>query len=208
MSTSNPPRAYHHGDLRNALILAGLALLNEEGMAALDLRKVARRAGVSHAAPYRHFADKQALVAAINEHGFQRLTEALQHAIEGAGRQPKARLRAGTQAYIAFALAQPALAHAMFSGLTLDRNDYPSLYAASKQAFGGLIGVIAEGQQRGVFVKGDPTLIALTVWSLVHGMAILIIERQYPPEKTEGPALQKTLDTALQHLIEGIAMRP
>jgi len=61
------PQAYHHGDLRNALIQAGLELLAEGGAQKLDLRKVARRAGVSHAAPYRHFADKQALIAAINE---------------------------------------------------------------------------------------------------------------------------------------------
>ncbi|HWZ19753.1 MAG TPA: helix-turn-helix domain-containing protein, partial [Ktedonobacteraceae bacterium] len=63
------PKPYHHGDLRNALIQAGLEILAEGGAQELDLRKVARRAGVSHAAPYRHFADKQALVAAINEEG-------------------------------------------------------------------------------------------------------------------------------------------
>src|SRR5262245_57255125 len=91
MSTSNnnnsatsPSRAskrYHHGDLRNALIQAGKTLLAEEGVAGLELRKVARAAGVSHAAPYRHFADKQALLAAIAEDGFYQLTEGMDAAI-------------------------------------------------------------------------------------------------------------------------------
>src|SRR5207244_8609625 len=75
------PKPYHHGDLRNALIQVGLELLAEGGAAALDLRKVARKAGVSHAAPYRHFADKQALIAAINEVGFQWLAEGIQDAL-------------------------------------------------------------------------------------------------------------------------------
>src|SRR6516164_3531446 len=78
------PKPYHHGDLRHALIQAGLEMLSEGGAAALDLRKVARRAGVSHAAPYRHFADKQALVAAINEEGFRRLAERIQLTLRGA----------------------------------------------------------------------------------------------------------------------------
>src|SRR5258708_15858992 len=72
------PKSYHHGDLRNALIQAGLELLSEGGAQELDLRKVARRAGVSHAAPYRHFADKQALIAAINEEGFHWLADRIQ----------------------------------------------------------------------------------------------------------------------------------
>src|SRR5438552_2670358 len=75
------PKAYHHGDLRNALIQAGLELLAESGAAALDLRKVARKAGVSHAAPYRHFADKQALIAAINTEGYRRLAERIRQGL-------------------------------------------------------------------------------------------------------------------------------
>src|SRR5437016_14394769 len=71
-------KPYHHGDLRNALIQAGLELLSEGGAATLDLRKVARKAGVSHSAPYRHFTDKQALIAAINEEGYYRLAERIQ----------------------------------------------------------------------------------------------------------------------------------
>src|SRR6266700_5995996 len=82
------PKTYHHGDLRNALIQAGLEMLSESGAAALDLRKVARKAGVSHAAPYRHFADKQALIAAINEEGFHRLAERIQATLHDVPDEP------------------------------------------------------------------------------------------------------------------------
>src|SRR5882724_10802313 len=85
-STDHPdrqrPKAYHHGDLRNALIEAGLELLSEGGASALDLRKVARKAGVSHAAPYRHFNDKQALIAAINTEGYHRLAAQIQQGLQ------------------------------------------------------------------------------------------------------------------------------
>src|SRR6516225_5158968 len=77
-------KPYHHGDLRNALIQAGLELLAEGGAQELDLRKVARRAGVSHAAPYRHFADRQALIAAITEEGFRWLAEQIQETLRDA----------------------------------------------------------------------------------------------------------------------------
>src|SRR5689334_17108440 len=112
-------KPYHHGDLRRALIAAGIDLLAEGGATALDLRKVARRAGVSHAAPYRHFEDKRALLAAIAEEGFVRLAEQIHNAVSAA--QPDSQLLATASCYINFALSEPALAREMFSGLSIDR---------------------------------------------------------------------------------------
>ncbi len=117
-------KPYHHGDLRRALISAGIELLGEGGASALDLRKVARKAGVSHTAPYRHFEDKRALVAAIAEEGFGRLTERLKNAVSGVA--PGLQLLALTRAYVDFALTEPALMREMFSGLTIDRMAYPT----------------------------------------------------------------------------------
>src|SRR5713101_10130495 len=97
------PKPYHHGDLRNALIQAGLEMLSEGGAAALDLRKVAREAGVSHAAPYRHFADKQALIAAINEEGFRRLAERIQCALREVSDGAFEQLQAIARVYVQFA---------------------------------------------------------------------------------------------------------
>src|SRR5579885_1357404 len=101
------PRAYHHGDLRHTLIQAGVELLAEEGAQELDLRKVARRAGVSHAAPYRHFADKQALIAAVTEEGFRLLAEEIQVALREVSDEPFEQLLGIARAYVHFAKAHP-----------------------------------------------------------------------------------------------------
>ena len=110
------PKSYHHGDLRNALIQAGLELLAEGGAQELDLRKVARRAGVSHAAPYRHFADKQALIAAINEEGFHLLAERIQASLREVSDEPVEQLLGVALAYVRFAQGNPWLMREMFSG--------------------------------------------------------------------------------------------
>src|ERR1700758_5049161 len=101
------PKPYHHGDLRHALIQAGLEILSAGGAATLDLRKVARKAGVSHAAPYRHFADKQALVAAINEEGFRQLAERIQSTVREAPDETFEQLQAIAIAYVQFAREHP-----------------------------------------------------------------------------------------------------
>src|ERR1700731_1976958 len=103
------PKAYHHGDLRNALIQAGLELLSEGGATSLDLRKVARRVGVSHAAPYRHFADRQALIAAINEEGFHRLAERIQSTLRDVSDEPFEQLLGVARVYVHFAQENPWL---------------------------------------------------------------------------------------------------
>src|SRR6476659_4036663 len=100
-------KRYHHGDLRNALIQAGQAILAAEGAAGLDLRKVARAAGVSHAAPYRHFADKQALLAAIAEEGFYQLTEGMDAAIGQAPASAADQLEQLAHVYVQFAIDHP-----------------------------------------------------------------------------------------------------
>src|SRR5713226_1686401 len=150
------PKSYHHGDLRNALIQAGLEMLSESGAAALDLRKVARKAGVSHTAPYRHFADKQALIAAINEEGYYQLAERIRATRrEAPDDDAFAQLHAIARAYVHFAVDNPWLMREMFSGLTIEREAYPDLYAASKLAFKRYVEVVKRGQERGSIIEGD-----------------------------------------------------
>src|SRR5260370_30893095 len=103
------PKPYHYGDLRHALSQAGLEMLSEGGEAALDLRKVARKAGVSHAAPYRHFEDKQALIAAINTEGYRRLAAQIQQGLQAVPDDAFEQLRAVAGAYIHFAVDNPWL---------------------------------------------------------------------------------------------------
>ena len=164
------PRTYHHGDLRTALFEAALALLAEDGSDALSLRAVARRAGVSAMAPYRHYPDKQSLLAAVALHGFRCLREVLQQADRGdAAGQP---LVAQAVAYVRFALENPALFRLMF-GLKLQGN-HPELVTAGEAAYGVLSGRIASGAARG----GDNEARALGCWALVHGLAGLFLDGQ------------------------------
>jgi AcrR family transcriptional regulator len=198
------PKSYHHGDLRYASIQAGLELLAEGGAAALDLRKVARRAGVSHAALYRHFVDKQALVAAINEEGFRWLAERIQAALREAPHDALERLQAVAVAYVRFAQEHPRLMREMFSGLTVERETYPELSAASKVVFKLYMEVVKQGQDEGKIVDGDPGALAGVLWSLLHGVAILTIEHQMRPY-TDGPdGADKVTQFSIHMLYEGL----
>lgn len=200
-------KPYHHGDLRNGLIEAGTAILAEEGVAALDLRKVARRAGVSHAAPYRHFADKEALLAAIAEAGFQQLNARTEAAIASAADTPHDQLLAGARAYIQFAVDAPAHLREMFSGLSIDRAAHPALYAISKASFWQITEVVQRGQQRGEIVAGDPTQLTLVTWSMIHGFAMLLIERQLPDVLGNEAAIEQTITLCIETLYQGLARR-
>lgn len=197
-------RAYHHGDLRNALIAAGRELLAEEGLAGLDLRKVARRAGVSHAAPYRHFADKQALLAAIAEDGFHQLATHVAAALADAPEDIQLQLIALGWAYVEFALDHPAHTRAMFSGLTAEQGPYPTLYAASKVAFNYTVQTIYRGQAQGVVKPGDPIELTLVTWSQIHGLAMLLLEDQIPEARGNRAVARQIVELCIQTLYGGL----
>ncbi|KQQ11765.1 TetR family transcriptional regulator [Methylobacterium sp. Leaf123] len=173
MSTSkgeaNPSKgSYHHGDLREALVAAGLSILEEGGdPASLGLRETARRAGVSAMAPYRHFPDKDALLAAVAIVGFERLRAALEAADRGgAGREA---LYAQGAAYVAFACAQPGLFRLMFGGARSERPQ--ALCEASAAAYAVLAERVA------TLVPGAAAADeALRSWAIVHGIAALVID--------------------------------
>ena len=169
MSTSKTRKPYHHGDLRNSLIEAGFLLLREGGVAALTLRAAARAAGVSATATYRHFIDKEALLAAIAAEGFTRFAVALaaaDHTGEGV-----AALRAQGVAYVEFAVAEPALFRLMFGAARPLCDD--ALAAASQAAFGVLASRVAS-----LVGAARAEVTTLAAWSLVHGLACLIVDGQ------------------------------
>lgn len=174
--------AYHHGDLRQALLAAAVELIADNGVHKLSLRECARRIGVSHAAPYRHFADKEALLAAIAADGFRRLSEVGEQAMDGAG-APLDRLRAYGEAYVRFALDEPVHYRVMFTGMI--EGQHEELQREGDRAFGLLAGVAAE-------LGGDAPLVdAVTAWSLVHGLAMLMLDRRLgdPPSGPETASL-------------------
>ncbi len=163
---------YHHGDLRRALLTAARATLDAGG--ALSLRGVAREAGVSQAAPYRHFADKQALLAAVAEEGFVALRESM---AESLALEPvELRIRKLGAAYVRFAVHHPGWFRVMF-GDQLDRSAHPGCEAAAKAAFAVLAGAVSEAVESGR-MEGDPRDLTLMAWSLVHGMSYLMLDGQ------------------------------
>jgi AcrR family transcriptional regulator len=159
-----PVRPYHHGDLRAALIAAALEAITEHGAANLSLRDLARRAGVSHAAPAHHFGDKTGLLTAVAAEGYQLLAEAT----SAAWRRTGSFLEAGV-AYVRFAITHPAHFAVMFRP-DLYRADDPALATARAQARAALeqpAGKTAEA------ASGEPGTAALAGWALMHGLATL-----------------------------------
>src|SRR5262245_39430791 len=139
-----PKPAYHHGDLKNALIAAGIEILSEEGIHALSLRKVAQRAGVSHAAPYAHYDDKQALIAAISTEGYRRLYETLRAIVERHAGAPLRQLFEAAWAYVQFAQQDPGHFKITFSGAVEQQKQYPAFVEMSQRSFGILEQIVVE----------------------------------------------------------------
>lgn len=190
-----PPKAsYHHGDLRRALMDAALATVAEGGVASLSLRQAARRAGVSPAAPYHHFASLGALVRALCDEGFAGLETAMAQGVAAAGPAPQARMRALGRAYVEYAMSHPAHFRLMFSGPA------PELAAPAADAvpaFGQLIAGIRDLQATGQAPRGPVAPLALLAWSLVHGLACLRIDGPLTDGLLELPA--DGLETSLTH---------
>ena len=169
--------SYHHGDLKNALIKVGVKILAKEGVSGLSLRKVAKQAGVSHAAPYSHFADKQALIAAISTEGFKQLYKQIA-SVREAHQDPSALLLETAGTYIQFAMKEPDRFKLMFSSVIEKEKDYPEFVTASQENFQQLVSVVETCQQAGLLNDGPSDLMAISVWSSVHGMIMLILEGQ------------------------------
>ena len=163
---------YHHGDLPEALLKAAAQLLEEQGVAGLSLREVARRAGVSHGAPAHHFGDKAGLLTALATQGFQLFTDAQIAARDGAGSDPMKRYCATGYAYVMFAVTHRAHFEIMFRPELL-RQDDADLLIASAAAYEVLRGVVAEAQGAGYMADRDPDLVAIMSWSGAHGLATL-----------------------------------
>ncbi len=174
----NSSRPYHHGNLREALLEAALVLIAEVGPAGFTLREVARRAGVSHNAPYRHFADKDALLAAVATQGFLELNQAMLEAAT-AETTARGRLRQSGLAYIAFALRRSQHFSVMFD-IPMEKGTHPELREAGQRAFSTLVRFVESSFEEQHLIIRDLEKYALMAWSLVHGIAKLAIGGQLP----------------------------
>ncbi len=170
--------AYHHGDLRAALLAEAAAMIAEGGAASVTMRAIGQRIGVSRAAAYRHFADKTALLVAVAANGFTRLGARLQATQTGASRSSVERLRSIGEEYVRFALENPAHYRLMYGKEALTREDVPELREAAQGLFEQFVGVIRAHQRSGTIKRQDPQTQAYVAWSAVHGLASLVIEGQ------------------------------
>ena len=165
-------RPYHHGNLRPALLAAAERTLRERGAEHLSLRELAREVGVSHGAPRRHFPDRQALLDALAEAGFERLGAELRTACDGAGSGFVDRLHAVAAAYVRFAIDDSALLELMFAGK--HREGAGELEQAADRAFSVMLGLIGEGQAEGTLQSGDPERVGLVLFATMQGLATLV----------------------------------
>jgi len=172
--------SYHHGALQAALIRSAREILESEGYEALTLRAAARRAGVSQAAPYNHFADKAALLAAVAAQGFKGFGAAMRHEVDTAV-DPEARLNAAGIAYVAFATSNPGLFKLMFGSNVHQSSGEPELDAARNSAYEVLRGAVHAIQAAGPQHAGPEELDSLRSWALVHGLATMINEGTIAP---------------------------
>lgn len=170
--------AYHHGDLRRALLQGALELLAEGGPARLTLRAAAERAGVSVAAPYRHFADKRALLAAVAEEGFLALQRACVDAMANGSGDPVDMFWRHGVAYVRFAIENPAHYRVMFGPELPDKSVYEDLSIAARAAYDSLRSTLRLCAGAGLFADSDIELRAMRAWALVHGLALLYIDGQ------------------------------
>lgn len=193
---SRSRRGYHHGNLREALIDAALDLISEKGPGGFTFADAARGAGVSPAAPYRHFRDRDALMADVAKRGFELLTEDLVRASEAGDPNPIRRLEQIGQAYIEFARKEPALFSAMFeSGQSYEA---PEVRAAEERAFSVLVEA-SQALADTITDGGRPpaTMIALHMFSLAHGIAALY---------TRGDASRRKIPMAPSELLEAAVL--
>jgi AcrR family transcriptional regulator len=175
-------KTYHHGNLKEALISAGLKILSEKGMEGLSLRNVARRIGVSHAAPYNHFHDKQALLAAISTAGHEQLHQTLLETFEKSKDTSPEILLEIAWAYLQFAQQDPDRFKLMFSSaLEVERN-HPAFMEIAQNSISLFEEIISFCQGKGQLAEGDVQRIAVKLWSSVHGFTYLMLENQFPKE--------------------------
>lgn len=169
------PGAFHHGDLRRAMLEAARHLLEREGPLGVGLRAAARLAGVSQTAPYRHFPDKDSILAALAEEGLGELRERMAEAAASA-RSPAEALPAIAEAYVGFATSQPHLFRLVFGPELADRKRWPAVREAGLRAKQVVVDALAAAQRAGAVRAGDPEELSLGHWAAVHGLASLAVD--------------------------------
>jgi AcrR family transcriptional regulator len=200
-------RPYHHGDLRRAIVQAALEVLGETQSLEFSLRELARRAGVSHNAPYKHFTDKRELLAAVSSAGFEMLAKRMASEIAGFG-SPREQLFAMLRAYIAHGVENPALYNLMFGGyLSGPDRSRPAIELAEGEKTKALLASVIVAGGLGVAIphtaRNERKIggAILACWSLAHGLTLLLADGLVGPKKMSGALA----DRLVQAMLDGLA---
>jgi AcrR family transcriptional regulator len=196
-----PPRPYHHGHLRQALLRAAEIALEARGVQELSLRELSRELGVSHASPQRHFATRQDLIDALAIVGFERLSTVMAKAAEARSLDFHARLTKAAFAYVGFAIKHPALFALMFEAKRRP-GMRPDLHAALVAAFSHVPKILKEGQEAGKIIAGDPIRLALTLGAALHGLVSFSIEG-----RVMGAPIKTVVPETVKHVLHGLSTK-
>lgn len=195
--------SYHHGSLREELITACVRLIATEGIGAVSLRRVAREAGVSPAAPYHHFADRSTLLAAISTQGYEMLTAQLRQARRKAPTAARA-LGALVETYVHFAREHPAHLHLMLRPELAEPEHHPEATVAGEAAIQVLTETVEDCQREGSAPSGDPTILVGMVWALAIGIVTLWLDGPLENRCISLGTTPEALTAQITALLEGI----
>ena len=201
MNSAAVAKPYHHGNLRAKLIETAIDIIRDEGVEAVTLRALAARIGVSHAAPYRHFASKRALLAAIATEGFRLMLDAQREWLDQSPSDPLSQVRATGMAYIDFAQKHPEHFRIMFGREVGSRSKFPELQAASTPTFMSVVEGVRQCQAQGILRTDSPTNIAVMLWAAVHGLTILAMDKQIPARMNDDRELVRTVGKTMTDAI-------
>jgi AcrR family transcriptional regulator len=193
-------------NLRDVLIDEAIQLLREENPESLSLREVARRAGVSHMAPYNHFDGKAGLIAAVATRGFRGLTRRMK-ARMNAVEEPRLKLKASGLGYIEYALKNEPQFRLMFGPAVSDKSAYPELQEAGRESFEVLEDIVARCQQHGIVEPAGLEEKSYAAWSMVHGFATLVIDGQFEGDGS-WESVANEADRISDVLWQGLGIRP
>jgi AcrR family transcriptional regulator len=200
--------SYHHGDLRRALLDAAMGLVRERGIDGFTLREVARRAGVSHNAPYHHFRDRSALASALVVEGFEDFSAVLERAADRARGGELVRIRALGMAYVRYAFEDPERFKLLWRPELREGADQAEVEAAGERSYQPLVSALRRARERGE-VSSEPELEAqaLAAWSSVHGLAMLLIDGPLRVDVVGTATAERLTRGVLDTLLSGLAIR-
>jgi AcrR family transcriptional regulator len=205
MSNEQPrkkPTAYHHGDLKNALIEEALHMVEEEGVESISLRDITKRVGTSRSAIYRHFDSKEALMREVVMAGFARLAAHLEPALTREGLGTIERFRTMAERYMEFARTYPALYRMIFGERAMQAREavHDIEDPMQETGFHALRSLVERAQREGLIKKEDPMLIATVIWTTMHGQAILLIDGHLHMRENFDAVFEMAFNTLLEGL--------